>query len=419
MRTERLPDKSHEGRRVGLLTLILLSTIGLVALYQWQEPLRALWQTQVVPWVGRMSEEVPAMVMGDPETEGELVELEERDPDVVPTANTPESIPTAEVSEPVEPSSDIAAEEAAIESGTELASPAGVEPQRPPFDPALAEPIPLTPVVKTEERQERLPSEPSPAAADTADTTTTADTADTTSAAEGGAIAEMSRTAEAMVNRGDWTGALALLESGLETYPDNPRLLMQRERVQTQMDRRYREVATENAEDAEAAEPSRLESTVAAIEDDLAAGRLEEAGERLMQARERNPGSAELLALEVEWRDRQEAELRPEINRARVSVEPLDSLTGEQANVLPAGRVLYVGFTYRNFAATSAVIQAMLYDGSRQIQIAQVPVIVQGPEGEAFFRIERPVNGFAEGGYHLDLVADERTLSSISFQITD
>lgn len=405
-RAPHLPNKPNEGRRVGLLSLILLSTIGLVALYQWQEPLRELWQAQVLPWVDRVSEEMPAMVLGeDPPPESEHTVVGRDAPDVQPAANTPES--PVEAAEPPQADTTADTKQVPAEPEAEMAFSTKVEPQRPPFDPALAEPIPLTPTVKMQEPPERSPSEPSPSAAETA---------------QSEAVAELSRTADDLVTQGDWTGALALLESGLETYPDNQRLVMQRERLQAQMDRRQRQAAAEQAEavqHTEAAQTSALETAVAEIEEHLAAGRLEEAGERLMAARDRNPGSAELLALEVEWRDRQEAMQRPEINRARVSVEPLDSLSGEQANVLSAGRVLHVGFVYRNFAATSAVIQAMLYDGSRQIQIAQVPVIVQGPEGEAFFRIERPVNGFAEGGYHLDLVADDRTLSSVSFQIAD
>ncbi|WP_051235108.1 protein kinase domain-containing protein [Marinimicrobium agarilyticum] len=410
-RVSHQPAKPAEGhRRVWLLSLILFCTLGLVALYQWEAPLRALWQARVMPWVERMSEELPTVVSGEVSQSGEEAET----PREVPRAGNPETVQEsmgeAEAVEAIESSTGTTAiptskpelSPAPKDSPAEPVTRPPVETERPSFEPALAEPLPLPPTEEAQAEAERSAPEPSPAVA--------ADNA------RNEAVAELSRTADDIASHGDLTGALALLESGLESYPESPRLLMQSERLRARLDQRSQEVTAERAE-AERVSP--LAATVSAIEEDLAAGRLEEAGERLMQARDRNPGSAELLALEVEWRDRREAEQQPEIPRARVSAESFNVLPDEQADVLRAGRVLHVGFSYRNFAATSAVIQAMLYDGSRQIQIAQVPVIVQGPQGEAFFRIERPVNGFAEGGYHLDLVAGNRTLSSVSFQISD
>lgn len=409
-RVSHQTDKPPEGhRRVWLLSLILLCTLGLAALYQWEAPLRAFWQAQVTPWFEQMSEELPTLVSGEAARGDEEPEVAQGLPERDHAVTVPESADEVE-RDPLEPSTGARATPfpGPEVSPTSKASPAEsvaiseMESERPAFEPALAEPIPLSPVEDAPAKAERSAPELSPSVA--------------AANVNNEAIAELSRTAEDIASHGDLTGALALLESGLESYPESPRLRMQSERLQARLDRRQQEVSAERAR-AEQASPLAL--AVSAIEEDLAAGRLEEAGERLMQARERNPGSAELLALEVEWRDRREAERRPEIPRARVSVDALNALPEEQASVLRSGRTLHVGFSYRNFAATSAVIQAMLYDGSRQIQIAQVPVIVQGPEGEAFFRIERPVNGFAEGGYHLDLVADKRTLSSVSFQVSD
>ncbi|WP_347331905.1 serine/threonine-protein kinase [Marinimicrobium locisalis] len=412
-------DSSREGRRrAGLWSVILLSTIGLGALYQWQEPLRAAWQSHVMPWVARVAENVPAMVSADDKLPNGQVESGEGGLKVMSNVNP--ALPFAG-SKSDEQNTEKATNE---RSGLEVAT-TEVTPRRPVFEPLLAEPIPLTPPPKAEEMSRQPPSE-SPSAAETAKAKEEADAAKREAeaakkkaeaeAAKKEAIAGLTRTAEELGAQGDYTGALALLEEGLQTYPDNPSLMARHEKLREQRERRRRKAA---ADKAKAEEASRLAQEVAAIEEDLAAGRLEEAGERLMQARERNPGSAELLALEVQWRDQQEWEIQPEINRTRISAQPLESLPAEQTSVISSRRVLHVGFTYRNFDTTSAVIQAMLYDGSREVQVAQVPVIVQGSEGEASFRIERPVNGFAEGHYHLDLVADNRTLSSVSFQVSD
>ena len=62
-------------------------------------------------------------------------------------------------------------------------------------------------------------------------------------------------------------------------------------------------------------------------------------------------------------------------------------------------------------------MQAILYDGARSLQIAQVPVIVAGKEGVTFFRIDRPVEGFADGGYSVDLVLGEDRLMSKNFRV--
>lgn len=107
----------------------------------------------------------------------------------------------------------------------------------------------------------------------------------------------------------------------------------------------------------------------------------------------------------------------PVIELARISATPLRVLYGEQPKTLPSTRVLYAGFTYRNFGHTSRVIQAILYDGSRQLQIALVPVVVQNDTGQTFFRLERPVTGFVEGGYHLELRAGETVLAHLAFQV--
>src|SRR5690606_40414347 len=101
----------------------------------------------------------------------------------------------------------------------------------------------------------------------------------------------------------------------------------------------------------------------------------------------------------------------------RVSHQEMSSLPEAQAPGLAADRVIHIGFSYRNFDQEAAVIQAILYDGSRSLQIVQVPVVVTGAEGVRFFRMEQPVSGFAEGGYHIDLLLNQQPLISESFSV--
>ncbi|MCW8196194.1 protein kinase [Proteobacteria bacterium 005FR1] len=108
---------------------------------------------------------------------------------------------------------------------------------------------------------------------------------------------------------------------------------------------------------------------------------------------------------------------QPQISRVLVSSQAGSSLEGEQPNTISVDRTLYIGFSYRNFAARTSVVQAKLYDGSRSVQIAQVPVIVSGENGLKYFQIDRPVEGFAEGGYIIDLVLNADRLSSLSFKV--
>jgi len=85
--------------------------------------------------------------------------------------------------------------------------------------------------------------------------------------------------------------------------------------------------------------------------------------------------------------------------------------------MLAVDRIIHVGFYFQNFVSATSVVQAVLFDGARRLQIAQVPVIVSGQEGAQFFRIERPVEGFADGGYSIDLMLEGQRLSSAVFEV--
>jgi len=145
-------------------------------------------------------------------------------------------------------------------------------------------------------------------------------------------------------------------------------------------------------------------------------GALEEASLQLASARDRFAQSQPLLSRRLQLEQLNEASL-PSITKFTVSGQPIDTISAAQEVVLVAERVIYLGFEYSKFSSETGVIQASLFDGSRSLHIAQVPVIVSGASGIKFFRIERPVTGFSEGGYQVDLTLGEQRLATVAFQV--
>lgn len=151
---------------------------------------------------------------------------------------------------------------------------------------------------------------------------------------------------------------------------------------------------------------------------------LKAAGAVLAEARERFPKSGVLLELQARLDDEMEAVARaareasrPKVAMLRVSGFKLASLDADQSPAFNVDRTLHIGFRYRNFQADTTVMQAVLYDGARSLEIAQVPVIVSGSEGSKFFQIDRPVEGFPEGGYNLDLVLEGKRMVTTRFKV--
>lgn len=156
----------------------------------------------------------------------------------------------------------------------------------------------------------------------------------------------------------------------------------------------------------------------------MAGDRYDEASLSLAEARERFAKSATLLELQARLDEAREAQAqaaaeasRPKVSRVRISGAALQNLDGEQSGNLKVDRTLHIGFEYRNLPEETAVVQAILYDGARTLEIAQVGVVVTGQNGVKFFQIDRPVEGFPEGGYNLDLVLEGAQLSSEAFRV--
>jgi serine/threonine-protein kinase PpkA len=140
----------------------------------------------------------------------------------------------------------------------------------------------------------------------------------------------------------------------------------------------------------------------------------------LRAAREVFDNSERLLALELALEQAVETNFlasQPRIPQVLVSSQPPDNISQAQADTLNVDRTIHIGFSYQNFEQKTSVVQVMLYDGSRTVQIAQVPVIVSGKDGVKFFQIDRPVEGFGEGGYTIDLILNGDNLNTLPFKV--
>ncbi|VAX12838.1 Serine/threonine protein kinase PrkC, regulator of stationary phase [hydrothermal vent metagenome] len=109
----------------------------------------------------------------------------------------------------------------------------------------------------------------------------------------------------------------------------------------------------------------------------------------------------------------------PKISRIRFSATALQSLDQPPADKLQPGRTLYIGFHFQNMKDSRTLLQAILFDGAGRVQIAQKPVIISGQQGDHFFQIDLPVEGFSEGSYILELRLGNKRLLSQPFLVNN
>ncbi len=110
-------------------------------------------------------------------------------------------------------------------------------------------------------------------------------------------------------------------------------------------------------------------------------------------------------------------DVEPRIEGMLIRGEPIDNFAQGFAEVFAADRSIFLGFRYENFQTSTTVIQAVLMDGAKRVQIAQVPVVVEGAEGRSTFRIDRPVEGFPAGSYAIEMRLGQQTLNSTLFKV--
>jgi len=109
----------------------------------------------------------------------------------------------------------------------------------------------------------------------------------------------------------------------------------------------------------------------------------------------------------------------PRITQVHFSATPLQSLAQAQVEVLDPGRTLYIGFHFQNMKDPRTLLQAILLDGAGRVQIAQKPVILSGRQGDRFFQIDLPVDGFSEGSYVLELRMNTKHLLRQPFLVNN
>ena len=108
---------------------------------------------------------------------------------------------------------------------------------------------------------------------------------------------------------------------------------------------------------------------------------------------------------------------KPKILVINIKGDSFSEITTEAVDKFSADRTIYIGLKYTNFGEGTSVLQALLFAGSRTVKISTVPVILSKNEGDKFFRISRPVNGFADGTYFLDLILKNQKITTIQFSI--
>ncbi len=110
-------------------------------------------------------------------------------------------------------------------------------------------------------------------------------------------------------------------------------------------------------------------------------------------------------------------DVQPRIEGMKIHGSPIESHENAYSNAFSADRSIFLGFRYENFQTNTTVIQAVLMDGGKLTQIAQVPVVVEGRSGLSTFRIDRPVDGFPSGSYSIEMRVGRETLNSTLFKV--
>jgi len=151
---------------------------------------------------------------------------------------------------------------------------------------------------------------------------------------------------------------------------------------------------------------------------------LGQAVEQLRSANKLYPNSIpinELLALHQEKLASKEVArqvaTQAKVTKLLVSDAAFDAMQSTQAAQIPLNRTAHIGFSYVNFQGATTLLQVILYDSSRTLKIMQKPVVATGEEGTIFTTLARPVEGFPEGGYTIDLMLGEQPMASVSFMV--
>ncbi|HID48264.1 MAG TPA: hypothetical protein EYP40_01405 [Chromatiales bacterium] len=254
--------------------------------------------------------------------------------------------------------------------------------------------------------------------------------------------------ARAYQANGHYQDAMRTAERGLLAEPDHPALLALQQELREQLRNQarlngllreaaeqmrqhhwlepegrsawdlYRQVLREDPDNAPARKGLQQikQQSLGEVTTAIANGDLEQAETRLALVQERFGNRPDINRTRA-MLDQAIKATRPKVRRLLLSASPIESLDQPQPDALKPSRSLFVGFEYDNFDPDTTLLQAVLMDGAGSVTIAQKPVVVSARTGTAFFDIQLPVEGFAEGSYKVELLLDNTPLVSETFLV--
>ncbi|REL27696.1 serine/threonine protein kinase [Thalassotalea euphylliae] len=155
------------------------------------------------------------------------------------------------------------------------------------------------------------------------------------------------------------------------------------------------------------------------VMDLLAAGELSEAEQLALAAAKKFPTSLFIAEAQNEVLNEIER-VKPKITKLVIMGQAFDDIaseSGDGSDIVPTENAVFIGLEYSNFPAASAVLQAELYDDAKATKLTTVPVLLADQQGETYFKVTGPLQGFNEGSYILDILLGQETLSSREFLI--
>jgi len=156
-------------------------------------------------------------------------------------------------------------------------------------------------------------------------------------------------------------------------------------------------------------------------------GKLENAKNYLQGAIHRYGKSSLLASVQLKLDDALE-EIAPKVETIKLSASPVTQLLGgssgdssnndlKNTETLKLKHTLYVGINFINFDPATTWLEATIFDSSKEIKVAQKPVVISSQFGEHFFEINIPVRGFSNSFYKIELKLKNKILISKSFLV--
>ena len=150
-------------------------------------------------------------------------------------------------------------------------------------------------------------------------------------------------------------------------------------------------------------------------------GNLKISEEYLQAAIQRYGRSSLLASVQLKLNDALDA-LAPKIETLLLSATPLTRLITNKApakniETLALKQTLYIGFNFINFDIGTTWLDLILIDKTKNIIVAQKPVVISSQFGEHFFDVNIPVKGFENHQYKIELRLKNKILKSKLFSV--